>query len=192
MYKRQSQKSGRRSPNRPRSRSVARQHFSRRVIVKFSLAKMQGNGVKIFKSHLDYVARESAAPENEKGGLYSATEPEVDVDRFSDKCKDDRHYFKIIISPEDGIEIDDLSRFSRNVMIEAERDLGTRLEWVAADHYDTGRPHTHIILRGVRDDRKDLVIPRDYIAYGMRDRACLLYTSPSPRDATLSRMPSSA
>ena len=24
------------------------------------------------------------------------------------------------------------------------------------------------------------------------DRACLLYTSPSPRDATLSRMPSSA
>ena len=26
----------------------------------------------------------------------------------------------------------------------------------------------------------------------MRDIACLLYTSPSPRDATLSRMPSSA
>ena len=25
-----------------------------------------------------------------------------------------------------------------------------------------------------------------------RDRICLLYTSPSPRDATLSRMPSSA
>ena len=132
---------------------------------------MQGNGVKIFKSHLDYVARESAAPEHEKGGLYNATEPEVDVDRFSDTCKDDRHYFKIIISPEDGNEIDDLARFSRNVIIEAERDLGTKLEWVAADHYDTGRPHTHIILRGVRDDGKDLVIPRDYIAYGMRDRA---------------------
>ena len=26
----------------------------------------------------------------------------------------------------------------------------------------------------------------------VRERACLLYTSPSPRDATLSRMPSSA
>ena len=26
----------------------------------------------------------------------------------------------------------------------------------------------------------------------IRDKACLLYTSPSPRDATLSRMPSSA
>ena len=30
------------------------------------------------------------------------------------------------------------------------------------------------------------------IGYGTRPVACLLYTSPSPRDATLSRMPSSA
>ena len=30
------------------------------------------------------------------------------------------------------------------------------------------------------------------IVLGILDRACLLYTSPSPRDATLSRMPSSA
>ena len=29
-------------------------------------------------------------------------------------------------------------------------------------------------------------------AYEARDRACLLYTSPSPRDGLLSRMPSSA
>ena len=29
-------------------------------------------------------------------------------------------------------------------------------------------------------------------AYFFKDRVCLLYTSPSPRDATLSRMPSSA
>ena len=28
--------------------------------------------------------------------------------------------------------------------------------------------------------------------FGIRDKDCLLYTSPSPRDATLSRMPSSA
>ena len=30
------------------------------------------------------------------------------------------------------------------------------------------------------------------LRFGLRHRACLLYTSPSPRDATLSRMPSSA
>ena len=39
--------------------------------------------------------------------------------------------------------------------------------------------------------------PTDWSRYadnprGMLNRSCLLYTSPSPRDATLSRMPSSA
>ena len=32
----------------------------------------------------------------------------------------------------------------------------------------------------------------DQVGDGVRDTICLLYTSPSPRDATLSRMPSSA
>ena len=35
--------------------------------------------------------------------------------------------------------------------------------------------------------REDKAVKRTPLAYG-----CLLYTSPSPRDATLSRMPSSA
>ena len=34
--------------------------------------------------------------------------------------------------------------------------------------------------------------PEQYVFYNRRDIGCLLYTSPSPRDATLSRMPSSA
>ena len=34
-------------------------------------------------------------------------------------------------------------------------------------------------------------IAKDYISF-QREKDCLLYTSPSPRDATLSRMPSSA
>ena len=32
----------------------------------------------------------------------------------------------------------------------------------------------------------------DYMAYGYYEKCCLLYTSPSPRDTALSRMPSSA
>ena len=169
--RRAAQKSGRQRSGGSGSHSVAKQSFSRRVIVKFSLAKLQGNGGKIFKAHIDYVARESAAQENEQGGLYNAIEPVADAESFAERCKDDRHYFKIIVSPEDGKDIADLTRFSRDLMIEVQRDMDTKLEWVAADHYDTGRPHSHIILRGVRDDGKDLVIPREYISYGMRDRA---------------------
>src|SRR3546814_12217749 len=52
-----------------------------------------------------------------------------------------------------------------------EEDLGTKLDWVAVDHYNTGHPHTHILVRG-RDERgKDLIIARDYITTGMRERA---------------------
>ena len=35
-------------------------------------------------------------------------------------------------------------------------------------------------------------VPSIRIDYGQNDNACLLYTSPSPRDRTRSRMPSSA
>jgi type IV secretory pathway VirD2 relaxase len=33
-----------------------------------------------------------------------------------------------------------------------ERDLGTRLEWVAIDHYNTDHPHVHLLVHG-RDAR---------------------------------------
>ena len=52
-----------------------------------------------------------------------------------------------------------------------EKDLGTRLDWVAANHYDTATPHTHIVIGGKNDNEKNLLIPRQYISYGMRERA---------------------
>jgi type IV secretory pathway VirD2 relaxase len=57
-----------------------------------------------------------------------------------------------------------------------EQDLGTKLEWVAVDHYNTGHPHTHIILRGKDERGKDLVIARGYITQGLRERAAELVT----------------
>ena len=61
-------------------------------------------------------------------------------------------------------------------MTDAERDLGTRLDWVAVDHWNTEHPHVHVIVRGRTDDGKDLVISRDYIREGMRARAQQLLT----------------
>jgi len=57
-----------------------------------------------------------------------------------------------------------------------EKDLDTRLDWVAVDHFNTEHPHTHIVLRGKDELGKDLVIARDYIAHGMRRRASELMT----------------
>jgi type IV secretory pathway VirD2 relaxase len=61
-------------------------------------------------------------------------------------------------------------------MQQMERDLGTKLDWIAVDHFNTGHPHTHIVIRG-RDERgQDLVMARDYIGHGIRARAQDLVT----------------
>ena len=65
----------------------------------------------------------------------------------------------------------DLRAFARELMADAERDLGTRLDWVAVDHWNTDNPHIHVLVRGQADDGRDLVISRDYISRGFRSRA---------------------
>jgi len=52
---------------------------------------------------------------------------------------------------------------TRNVMSQIERDLETKLDWVAANHYDTANR--------VREDGAVLYIPREYISHGMREAA---------------------
>lgn len=84
--------------------------------------------------------------------------------------------FRIIVSAEDGAEYDDLKPLTRRFMAQMEADLGTRLDWVAVDHLDTGYPHTHIMLRGKDDKGENLVIAPDYIARGMRERVAELVT----------------
>ena len=44
------------------------------------------------------------------------------------------------------------------------------------DHYNTDNPHTHIVVRGIADDGKDLVIAREYMSSGLRERASALMT----------------
>lgn len=84
--------------------------------------------------------------------------------------------FRFIVSAEDGAEYSDLKPLTRRFMAQMEADLGTRLDWVAVDHLDTGHPHTHIMLRGKDDKGQNLVIARDYIARGMRERVAELVT----------------
>lgn len=145
--------------------------FQRRVMVKVSIVRMEGRGIGAQRQHLKYIQRDSAAPSDERGGLYDRDGREVDVKAFDAGGKDDRHQFRIIVSPEDSTRLSDLSGFTRDLMSEMEKDLGTKLEWVAADHYDTGQPHTHIVVRGKREDGTDLVMPKDYVSRGIRMRA---------------------
>jgi type IV secretory pathway VirD2 relaxase len=101
---------------------------------------------------------------------------DADPKAFAERCKDDRHHFRFIVSPEDTAELSDLKDYTRELAAHMEHDLGTRLDWVAVDHWNTDNPHVHLIVRGVADDGRDLVIARDYTKEGMRARAQDLVT----------------
>lgn len=150
--------------------------FHRRVIIKVRIVKMEGRGAGAQHQHLKYIERDSAAPDGERGSLYSERGQEGEAKAFTERGLDDRHQFRVIVSPEDASELADLKTFTRDLVKQMETDLGTKLDWVAADHYDTGQPHTHLVIRGKRDDGTDLIMPKDYVSKGIRERAQELVT----------------
>lgn len=149
---------------------------SRRVIVKARLVIHAQAAPGSTGAHLRYIQRDSVTREGERGQLYTADRDSADGDAFERRVAGDRHEFRFIVSPEDAAEIDDLQGYTRDLMRRLEADLGTRLDWVAVDHWDTDNPHTHVVLRGVDDAGANLVIARDYISHGLRGRASELAT----------------
>ncbi|RWJ31971.1 VirD2 family relaxase/mobilization nuclease [Mesorhizobium sp.] len=127
-------------------------------------------------AHLSYLRREGVTRDGEGARLFGPSGDDLDAKAFAERCKDDRHHFRFIVSPEDAVEMADLKAFTRELMSQMEKDLGTKLDWVAIDHWNTDNPHIHVILRGRTDDGQDLVISRDYISEGMRARAQDLVT----------------
>ena len=127
-------------------------------------------------THLDYLRRDGVTRDGEKARLFGPGTEDADGRAFAERCGDDRHHFRFIVSPDDAPEMSDLRSFTRDLVGQMETDLGTRLDWVAVDHWNTAHPHVHLIVRGMRDDGQDLVISRDYIKEGMRDRARDLIT----------------
>ena len=129
---------------------------SRRVVVKARviklngqrgarLPKMRGTSTRAVDAHLRYLERDGVTRDGEKGRAYSAREDEADGRAFVARGKEDRHQFRFIVAPEDSIKMGDLRRFTRDLMRQLESDLGTRLDWIAVDHHNTGHPHTHQI-----------------------------------------------
>jgi type IV secretory pathway VirD2 relaxase len=143
---------------------------SRRVVVKARVVRHRANRAPL-SAHLTYLRREGVTKDGAAGRMFDAERDDTDHRAFAERCESDRHHFRFIVSPDDATELSDLKTFTRDLMAQAQRDLGTRLDWVAVDHWNTGHPHVHVIIRGRADDGQDLVISRDYIREGMRARA---------------------
>jgi len=154
---------------RPATERGARRR-QRRVVIKARIVRHKiGSGAAA--AHLRYLQRDGTTRDGERGRLYGPDRDIEDGRAFAEHGADDRHSFRVIVAPEDGDRLSDLRAFTRDVMHQIEQDLGTQLDWVAVDHYNTGHPHSHVVIRGKDDLGKDLIIAQDYITDGVRLRA---------------------
>ncbi|MBP3982397.1 relaxase/mobilization nuclease domain-containing protein [Acidovorax sp. JG5] len=144
---------------------------SRRVVIKTRLVVLKQAGARSTQTHLRYIERDGVSRDGERGQAYGPATDEADLPAFEERGRGDRHQFRFIVAPEDADLMDELRPYTRELMTRMEADLGTRLDWVAVDHWDTDNPHTHVVLRGKDQTGKDLIIAREYISCGMRQRA---------------------
>lgn len=153
--------------------SIRLRSNARRVVMKARIVRHQGTRFRSapLPKHMAYLKRDGVTRDGADARMFDATSDAADEQAFAERTADDRHHFRFIISPEDAAELADLRGFTRELMQDVERDLGTRLDWVAVDHWNTDNPHVHVLIRGRANDGQDLVISRDYISRGFRDRA---------------------
>ncbi len=164
---------GKRSVSR---RAGAGDPQQQRVVIKASYTVPKpGEARGVLRAHLTYLARDSASLDGKTGRFYDATEEKVDARARVREWEEDRHHFRFIISPERADQIErqsgGLRDYIRELLAQAERDLGTKLDWLAINHHNTDDPHAHVLFRGKRRDGTDLVIPSPYIKHGMRQAA---------------------
>jgi type IV secretory pathway VirD2 relaxase len=164
---------GRNARGRSAALSMRSRHGQRRVLVKARVVRHVGTRFSAapLARHLTYLKREGVARDGKDAELFGGNDEAIDGSTFAERCSDDRHHFRFIVSPEDAGELADVRTFTRELLADMEKDLGTRLDWVAVDHWNTDNPHIHILVRGKADDGRDLVIDKDYIREGMRGRA---------------------
>ena len=147
----------------------------RRVIVKVRIVR-HGPRMTPLGAHLSYLRREGVTKDGQPARMFDAESEDADIGVFAKRAAGDRHHFRFVVSPEDAADLTDLHAYTRDLVGEMERDLGTALDWVAVDHWNTDNPHVHLIVRGKETDGRDLVIHREYITRGLRARAQELAT----------------
>ncbi len=143
--------------------------FSRRSVVKAFFSRNAKKGA--WTAHAKYLSRPGAQQEIAKGLGFDSTREQIDmIATVRTWEKSDELMWRFIVSPEDANRLN-LRDHVREMVGAMERDLGTKLEWVAIDHHNTDDAHVHLLVRGVRENGRPLKIDRDYLRSGMRMRS---------------------
>jgi hypothetical protein len=107
-------------------------------------------------AHFRYLERESATAGTASGAknhLFTATADQIGrkdaVSRIMKRATLARvRYHKVVLSPAQNERVLDWQAWTRSVMAELQRHLGTELTWTAILHTNTAHPHIHVVLAG--------------------------------------------
>ena len=114
--------------------------------------------------YTSYITREGASADGKKPELFTEEGKNVNTEQIHNE----ERFFKIIISPDN--KVSDLKEYTSDVMKQASKVTGKKLEWYAAEHTNTEKPHVHIVIRGIAD-KQDLKLDPRFIKQGLREIA---------------------
>jgi hypothetical protein len=170
---------GPRRPGKPRLFERPELMYGRKSVVKASYVRnakgRRFSGTKMM-AHARYLEQGHGHEKGHKESGFDAQHECVNVSHTARNwvLAKDRLHWRLILSPDD-VERIDLRQHAREVMAQMEKDLGTKLTWVAIEHDNTDHRHVHIMLRGVRQecDRNGKCLPltmdREYVSRGIRE-----------------------
>jgi type IV secretory pathway VirD2 relaxase len=89
---------------------VRRSPNARRVIITARIVRHSGNRFRSapLARHTAYLERDGVTRDGQDAKLFAASMEAADGKIFAERCEDDRHHFRFIVSPEDGGDLTDL------------------------------------------------------------------------------------
>lgn len=148
---------------------------SRTVVVIARKILSAATARKALSTQLRYLEREGPG-EGRTDRFFDADRDGAEAPAFRERSREDPGHYRIIVSPGDDCELPDIRDYGRRLMQRIEARQAAPLDWIAADHHDTGRPHLHILLRDRTLDGGRLALARSDLNGGLRQEAEALAT----------------
>lgn len=115
--------------------------------------------------NLEYIQKEGKSIDGDKPLLYGSENSEEEYKKnITDKN------WRIILSPQSNKV--DLNVLTDEFIKKLEEETGYKFTWIAANHYDTDNPHTHILINGTDKNGRDVrFLPREKVSQLFRTYA---------------------
>jgi hypothetical protein len=94
--------------------SLSHQSAGRRVVVMSRIVRHHGTGFRSapLSRHVAYLKRDGVTHDGADARMFDARSDVPDDQAFAERCADDRHHFRFIVSPEDAGQLEDLRTFT--------------------------------------------------------------------------------